>query len=141
MGPPKGASKSRLHAGFFAQITPRNCLKFMFTPTLPNQAECQIDFSRNHAVIFIQFPFSRSEIYPFTPSRFPLGGPLKEFLAFNGTLKEICSNFVCFCRMQYQPHLQNVSSYLRSTVYIVERIRAVVVQIFNKEDFSLIFLS
>ena len=137
----KGGLEIPLSRRIFAHNTPRNCLRFMFTPSLPNHAGWQFDLSRKNAVIFIQFPFSRSEIYPITPSRFPLGGPLKEFLAFNGTLKEICSNFVCFCRMQYQPHLQNVSSYLRSTVYIVERIRAVVVQIFNKEDFSLIFLS
>ena len=75
-GSPKGASKSRFHADFFAQITPRNCPKFMFTPSLPNHAGCQIDFSRNHAIIFTQFTFSRYEICPITPSRFPLRGPL-----------------------------------------------------------------
>ena len=40
----------------------------MLTPNLTNDAECQIDKSRNNAIIFIQFPFSHSEICPITPS-------------------------------------------------------------------------
>ena len=72
-GPPRGLEIT-LSRRFFGQITPRNCLKFMFTPSLPNRAGCQIDFSRNHAIIFSQFTFSRYEICPITPSRVPLGG-------------------------------------------------------------------
>ena len=49
----------------------------MFTQSLPNHTGFQIDFSRNHAIIFIQFPFSRSKLCRITPSRFPLGGPLQ----------------------------------------------------------------
>ena len=73
---PQGGLEITLSRRFFGQITPGNCLKFMFTPSLPNHAGCQIDFSRNHAIIFAQFSFSRYEICPITPSRFPLGGPL-----------------------------------------------------------------
>ena len=65
---------SCFHAGFFAQITQRNFLKFMFTPSLFIHAGCQTDHSRNNAIFPIQFPFSRSEIYQITPSRLPLGG-------------------------------------------------------------------
>ena len=46
---PKGDSKSRFHAAFFAQITPINCLKFMFTQSLPNHAGYQINHPRNNA--------------------------------------------------------------------------------------------
>ena len=74
-GAPQGGLEITLSRRFFAQITPRNCLKFMFTPSLPNHAGCQIDFSRNHAIIFTQFTFSRSRICPKTPSHFPLGEP------------------------------------------------------------------
>ena len=59
----------------FAQIAPRNCLKFMLTPSLTNHAGCQIDLSRNNASFSIQFPFSRFEICPIAPSRFPPGRP------------------------------------------------------------------
>ena len=45
---------------FSAQITTRNCLKFM--PSLPNHTGFQIDHSRNNAIFSIQFPFSRSKI-------------------------------------------------------------------------------
>ena len=48
--PPKKVLKSNFYAGFFAQITPRNCLIFMFTPSLPNHARCQVDLSRNNAI-------------------------------------------------------------------------------------------
>ena len=60
---------------FFAQITHRNCLKFMFTPSLHNHAGCQIDHSRNNTIFSFQFPFSRSKICHTTPSRFPLRDP------------------------------------------------------------------
>ena len=43
---------------FFAQITPRNCLEFMFTPSLPNHAGCF------HALKYVE---SRHH-------SFPLGG-------------------------------------------------------------------
>ena len=49
----------------------------MFTPSLSNHAERQVDFSSNNANFHIQFTFSRLEICPITPSRFPLGGPLE----------------------------------------------------------------
>ena len=49
-----GASKGGLeiphHAGFSHQS--RNCLKFMFTPSLPNHAENQVDLSRNNAIFY-----------------------------------------------------------------------------------------
>ena len=43
--------------------------------SLPNHAGFQIDFLRINANFSIQFPLSRLEICPITPSRFPLGGP------------------------------------------------------------------
>ena len=46
---PKGYSKSRFHAAF-SHKSPRNFLKFMFTPSLPNHAGCQIDHSRKSAI-------------------------------------------------------------------------------------------
>ena len=72
---PQGGLEIPLSRRFFAQITPRNCLIHMFTPTLPNHAGCQIDHSRNNAIFFIQFPFLRSKICRTTLSRFPLGEP------------------------------------------------------------------
>ena len=63
MGPPKGGLKSRSHTGF-SHKSRSGCLKFMFMPSLPNHAEYLINLSRNNATIFIQFPFSRSEICP-----------------------------------------------------------------------------
>ena len=38
------------HAGYFAQSSPRNCLKFMFTPSLSNHVGSQTDLSRNNAI-------------------------------------------------------------------------------------------
>ena len=52
-GVAKGGLETPLSRRSFAQITPRNCLKVMFTPNLPNHAGWQIDLSRNNA-IFIQ---------------------------------------------------------------------------------------
>ena len=49
---PQGGLEIPLSCKFFAQITSRNCLKFMFTPSLPNHAGCQIDHSRNYAIFF-----------------------------------------------------------------------------------------
>ena len=53
----------------------RNFLKFMFTPSLPSQAGCQIDHSRNNAI----FPFnSRFHALKYVESRhhaFLLGPP------------------------------------------------------------------
>ena len=66
----KGGLEIPLSRRIFAHNTPRNCLRFMFTPSLPNHAGCQIDLSRNNVIIFI-LPLSRSEICPITPSRFP----------------------------------------------------------------------
>ena len=37
-GPPRGLEIT-LSRRFFGRITPRNCLKFMFTPSLPNHAQ------------------------------------------------------------------------------------------------------
>ena len=79
MGPPQGTLEIPLSRGYFAQFTPRYCLKFMSTPSLPNYAECQIDHSQNNAIFSIQFPFSRSKICRITPSRFPLAGSNKHF--------------------------------------------------------------
>ena len=73
--PPKGRLEIPLSHRVFTKITPRNCLKFMFTPNLPNHAGCKIDLSRNHAIAFIQFTFSRSEICPISYHAFPMGGP------------------------------------------------------------------
>ena len=36
----------------FEQITPRNCLKLMFTPSLLSHAGCQIDHSHNNAIFY-----------------------------------------------------------------------------------------
>ena len=74
MGPPRGL-EIPLSRKFVAQIRPRNCLKFVFMQTLPNHVGCQIDISHNNAIIIIQFPFSRSDICPIAPSRFPLEVP------------------------------------------------------------------
>ena len=70
-GAPKGRLEIPLSHRIFAQITPKNCLTLIFTPSLPNHAGCQIDLLRNNAIFFIQFPFSRFEICPIMPSRFP----------------------------------------------------------------------
>ena len=61
---PQGGLEIPLSNRFFAQITPRNCLKFMFTPSLPNHARCQIDIhaitqlfpsnSRFHALKYVK---------------------------------------------------------------------------------------
>ena len=75
-GAPKGARNLSFTKGFFAQIMPRNYLKFMLTPSLHNHVECQIDISHNNAILFIQYLFSRFEICPITPSHLPLGTPL-----------------------------------------------------------------
>ena len=51
------------------------------------------NLSRNNAIIFIQFPFSRSEMCPIMPSHFPLEGPLVRwsvFITFKW-LKNLCS--------------------------------------------------
>ena len=50
IGASQGELENPLSYGFFTQITPRKCLKFMFTPSLPNNAGCQIDHSRNNAI-------------------------------------------------------------------------------------------
>ena len=60
-GLPKGALKSRFHAGL---SHPRNCLKFMFTPSLHNHADARLIFhaimqlfsfnSRFHALKYVQ---------------------------------------------------------------------------------------
>ena len=75
LGGPQGTLEIPLSRRFVALITPRNCLRFKFTPNLPNHAGCQIDHSRNNAILSIQFPFSRSKICRITPSRFPFRSP------------------------------------------------------------------
>ena len=90
---PQGRLRIPLSRRFFAQITPKNCPKFMFTPSVPNHAGCQIDHSRNNAVIFIQLPFSCFKICRITPSRVPLLGPHRDILlrqlAFFFSLEQI----------------------------------------------------
>ena len=76
MGPPRG-TRNPAFTQFFSQITPRNSLKFMFMPSLPNHAGCRIDHSRNHTTFLIQFLFSCSKIRQITSSRFPLEGPVE----------------------------------------------------------------
>ena len=71
----RGGLEIMLSHMFFAQIKSRNWVKFMFTPSLPNHAECQIDNSQIMQ-FFIQCLFSRSTKCRITPSRFPLWGPL-----------------------------------------------------------------
>ena len=65
------------HAGYFAQSSPRNCLKFMFTSSLSNHVGSQTELSRNNAIFSIQFTFSRFEICLTTLSRFFSRGPPK----------------------------------------------------------------
>ena len=48
--PPQGRLEIPLSCRSFKQITPRKCLKIMFTPSLPHHAGCQIDHSRNNAI-------------------------------------------------------------------------------------------
>ena len=45
----EGRLEILLSPWFSARITPRNCLKFMFTPNLLNHAGCKIALSRNNA--------------------------------------------------------------------------------------------
>ena len=71
---PLGRLKILLSHRFFALMTSRNCLKFIFTPSLLNHAGCQIDLSGNNAIFSIRFPFLCFEICLITPSCFPLGG-------------------------------------------------------------------
>ena len=78
----RGPLKIPLSHRFFAQITPRNCLKCIFTPSLPNHAGWQIDLSRNNAIFSIQFTFLRFEICPLTQSCFALGAPLSDHKIF-----------------------------------------------------------
>ena len=47
---PLGGLQIPLSRRFLAQIMPRNCLKSMFTSSLPNQAACQTDHSRKNAI-------------------------------------------------------------------------------------------
>ena len=71
---PQGGLEIPLSRWFFAQITPRNCVKFMLTPSLPNHAKCQIDLSRNYAIFSSN---SRLHALTYVKSRhhaFPLGG-------------------------------------------------------------------
>ena len=72
-GDPKGLKIPFSHR-CFAQIIPRNCLKFTFTPGLRNHSGCQIDLSRNKAILFIQFSLSRFEICLISHHTFLLGG-------------------------------------------------------------------
>ena len=45
-GAPKKGPRNSAFTQVFAQITPKNCLKFMFMPSLPNYAGCQIDLTK-----------------------------------------------------------------------------------------------
>ena len=56
-GPPQGGLEITLSRRFFTQITPRNCLKFMFTPSLSNHTGCQIDHSRYNAFFSLNSRF------------------------------------------------------------------------------------
>ena len=69
--PPQGGLEIPLSGRFFAQITLRYCLKFMFAPSLPNHAGCQINHSCNNAI----FPSnSRFHALKYVIC-FPLWGP------------------------------------------------------------------
>ena len=69
--------KITLSRRFFAQVTPRNCLKFMFTPRLPNHAGCQIDYSQNNPIFPTKFPFHALKYVESCHHAFPLGNPDK----------------------------------------------------------------
>ena len=75
MGSRKGGSKYRFHAGLLHKSHPgiawKSCSRQIYPITLDDRLIY-------HAItqFFIQFPFSRFEICPITPSRFPLGGSL-----------------------------------------------------------------
>ena len=60
-GAPQGRLEIPLSRMIFAQFTPRNCLKFIFTSHSPYHTGCQIDLPHSNAICFIQFPFSRSQ--------------------------------------------------------------------------------
>ena len=49
-GVPQGGLNISLSLRFFAIITLKNCLKFMFRPSLPNHSGCWIDHSHNNAI-------------------------------------------------------------------------------------------
>ena len=74
LGPQRRGRDPAFKYQVFAQITPKECLEFRFTPSKPYYSGCQIDLSRNKANFHIQFSFSRLEICPITPSCFPLEG-------------------------------------------------------------------
>ena len=64
----------------FAPITPRNGLKFMFTPSLLNHAGCQIDLSHNNTIFH---PIPVFKLWNMTNNAIPLspsGSPYWQFI-------------------------------------------------------------
>ena len=47
---------------FFAQITPRNCLKIVFTPSLPNHARCKVGLLFNNVFCSSNYRFHASNM-------------------------------------------------------------------------------
>ena len=75
-GPQRGL-EIQLSRRYFAQITPKYCMKFMFTPSLPNHARYRLIY---HAIM--QFFSSNScfhalKCVELRHHTFPLGGPPK----------------------------------------------------------------
>ena len=76
MGPSRGP-RNPTFTQVFCTNHAHKLPEIIFTPSLPNHAGCQNDHSRNSAIFFIQFTFSRFKTCRITPLRFLLGGPLQ----------------------------------------------------------------
>ena len=109
--PPKGGLKSGFDAGFSHKSHPEiawnSCSRQVYLITLDARS---IIYAITH--IFIQFPFSRSEICRITPSRFPLGGPLNlkspTILSARAT-KRCESRFVLRISLNFRQILASIS--------------------------------
>ena len=82
LGSPQRVLEIPLSRRFFTQITPRKCLKFMITQSLLNHAGCQIDHSRNNAILSSNSRFHAPKNCRTTPSCFPLWKPPLIYIIF-----------------------------------------------------------
>ena len=76
IGAPKLELEIPLSCRLFAKRTPRNCLKFMFTQSIPNRNVCQIDHSRNNAIFSSNSRFHALKYVESQHHGFPLGVPI-----------------------------------------------------------------
>ena len=73
-GAPKGDSKSRFHTGFLHKSRPEIAWNLCSRQVHPITLDARLIYYAITHFFTVQFPFSRSEIRPITPSRFPLEG-------------------------------------------------------------------